>query len=849
MTIVGVMLSTALICTVVGMVATFRQSIIQDYKENSGDWHVCIGVSSAEQYDTALNNAHVEKAGVSQQLGFSEMGERYGYMRYLNIYGCNDAFFTQMNIKPKEGRLPENASEMLISSAYAETENAPKVGDMVTLPVGDRVIRTEDGEELQYNGWDYAEEEVFIPAGEKTYTIVGIADGTGSHSPYSGFVAEDEFKGKYTQIYIRFDKPSRYTEILDGLTNALSGVDDGSYDYMTNMLVRYEGGLSDAGMNMAVGLALIISVIIVGTSVFIISNSFRISVEDKKTQFGMLASVGATKRQIRAMVFREGLYIFVIGTAAGLALGAFVIWLLDQVVNLLIGDMMSIRMVYTFPLWVAVFTVLLSAVTIFLSALKPARYAARITPIEIIRGGSDIRIDADRPGAKRMTSKLFGVGGVIARKNYRRSKRKYRTTIVSLVIAAAVFIAISGFVSYGKKLVGEVYTKYDSNLVINYIGDQYEDGFENVKKAYDRVRSLSGIKSSFYGLVTEGFASLWPYGSEERKEHESAYAEQNSNPENLDRAMLELPHVDFQIIMVPEQIFTDHLKKLGITPEDPDNAALLADREKYYENDVKYTRRNTSLDEGDILRFVYAGDVKDGDDSEEPEPVWMESSCRIEKLVDEETLPTGLGGIFMSEGGTFLLISEKHFSDTPANAWMSALYVDAEEPGVTGDTVEAWNNGEQPVYRINNLYEQQQGNERMILVLGIFLYGFIIVITLIAVTNVINTINTNMNLRRREFAMLQSIGMTGREFSGMIRAEGLLVSLKAILFGIPLGAVLSYLVHLVVKKRFSYEYVFPWVAMIVASAAVVVIVGVIMWSSVRRIRKQNIIDAIRARNY
>ena len=137
----------------------------------------------------------------------------------------------------------------------------------------------------------------------------------------------------------------------------------------------------------------------------------------------------------------------------------------------------------------------------------------------------------------------------------------------------------------------------------------------------------------------------------------------------------------------------------------------------------------------------------------------------------------------------------------------------------------------------------------MILVLEICLYGFIIVITLIAVTNVINTVNTNMNLRRREFAMLRSIGMTQKDFSRMIRAEGILVSLKSVLFGLPLGAVLSYLVHLAVKSQFSYTYLFPWKAMVIAVFAVAFIVGIIMFTAVSRIRKQNIIEAIRVRNY
>ena len=856
MTIIGVMLSTALICTVVGMVATFRQSIIHDYKENTGDWHVNYGVRNEEQYDVLMNNAHVEKAGVSQHLGFVELGLKYGFEQYLSIYGCNKEFFSQMNIKVEEGRLPENPSEMLISAEYARTENAPKVGDTVTFEVGDRIIRTEEGYEYEYNGWSYADEEVFIPAGYSKYTIVGIALNSNIGAGYTGMVLDETFRGKYTDVFIRFDSPSKFSEYMDNIGSAMSAAGDGSYDYATNMLLRYEGGLNDSGMKMIVGLGLIISVIIMGTSIFIISNSFRISVEDKKTQFGMLASVGATKRQIRGIVFREGFYIFLIGTAAGLALGAFVIWVLDQIVNLLIGEMMSMEMIYTFPWWVAVFTVLLSAVTILLSALKPARDAARITPIEIIRGGSDIKLDPKKLGTKKITSRLFGIGGVIAEKNLKRSRKKYRTTVVSLVIAVAVFIAIAGFVGYGKKLVGEVYTRYDTNLVINYIGDQEESGNDRVREAYEKVRSLSGIKESFYGTVTEAHFRTDIYGSAELNAQMNEYGyeyavTENSGsgyPDNLDREMLEHPYTAVEMIIVPEKDFSEYLNKLGVSSGDIDNAAVLADRIDYYEGDIKSSMRATSIKEGDTVEYLYARNDKKTSDDEEYETEWGMSSCRVVKLVDEESLPAGLGSIFHSEGGTFLLVSEKHFDKMPGNIWVTSLYVDAEDPGLTADTVDSWNNGEL-IYRINNLYEQQKGNDRMILVLEIFLYGFIIVITLIAVTNVINTVNTNMNLRRREFAMLRSIGMTQKDFSRMIRAEGILVSLKSVLFGLPLGAVLSYLVHLAVKSQFSYTYLFPWKAMVIAVFAVAFIVGIIMFTAVSRIRKQNIIEAIRVRNY
>ncbi len=855
-TIIGVMLSTALICTVVGMAATFRASVIEDYKKTTGDWHESYEVNNIDQYEAIINNAHVDKAGVAQYLGFAETDVRYGVMQYISLIGCNETLFHQLNLELVSGRYPENPSEVVVAGGNANREDLPKPGDSITLKLGDRVMLA-DGEEIPYNGWSYAEEEVFVPGQEKTFQVVGVIQssytlGTSGSIAFRCFVPAEDFQGKHTQIFAHYDDPSDYSSITDGIIDTASQYGDG-IAYTRNTLVMFEGGFGEKTLSMVLGLVIIISLIIVGTSIFVISNGFRISVDDKKTQFGMLASVGATKRQIRGIVLREARYIFLIGTTAGVALGALVIWILDQLVNLLIGDYISLKMIYTFPWWVILFSVVLSAATIFLAAIRPANMAARIAPIDIIRGTDELKQNAGELKAGKLSRKFFGIGGVIADKNLKRSRKKYRTTVVSLVIAVTVFIAISGFVHYGKHLVGEVYTDMDFNIQVGYLGDKSEDGGAGSRKEYDRLRGISGIRELYYSYTGTGYAELDDYGSADFKAMNGLDEEGTAKAGALGDGILNRQNLPIEILILPDEDFRDYLGRIGIGSMDPKETAVLADDGVTVDEDnTKTYFRFSSLKSGDQLEFYYISNqsyisdqaIEQGYDDRS---VSM-SSCRIGKVVDAEELPIGVRENFRMGGGLCLILSEKHFDKLPGDAWIGDVFIDAEDPYEVERSIDAMNpKGGSPVLRISNYVEFQSQSNRMILIMEIFLYGFILVITLIGVTNVVNTITTNMKARDREFAMLRSIGMTKKEFVGMIRAEGLLYSVRSLIIGIPAGVLLSYIIYLIIKARVDYGFIVPWSAIIISVVAVVGIVSLIMWSSVHKIRKQNIIDSIRKR--
>ncbi len=839
-TIIGVMLSTALICTVVGMAATFRASMIEDYKQHVGNYHAQYYDVPAEISGLITENAHTELAGILSNLGMAAIEDEKRVRNYVNISGANDTLFTQMNVELLEGRLPENDSELVIPSNYSELSTAPKLGDTVTYALGDRYL-VSDGSEVKPKQGEYDEEQLAIRE-EKTFCVVGIAKDL---SKVDGYMApaylclfrQNEFQDGDLDVYVRIDQPSESNAIFANLQLQLAAEGYTDYPNLNNM-VMYEGGLSERSLKMVFGLGLVVCLIIIGTSVFVIANGFRISVEDKKVQFGMLASVGATKRQIRNIVLREGAYIFVIGTTAGIALGAFVIWVLDQVVNLLLKDMINMKMVYTLPWWVVLSTILMSAVTIYFASIIPAHAAMKISPIDIIRGRNRVRVYEEKLHAGKWIRKYFGMGGVIAKKNLQRTRKKYRTTVISLVVGMAVFIGINSFVGYGKRLVGEVYTKMSYNVMVSAAED-----VEKAHRDYEKIRHLSSVRRSIYGYECTGRLSANTYA---RDVSEFGYENEDEDEDEM---------LYLNIVVLPENYFREYLSVLKEENADITKVGVLADHRLYTDEEgVIHHGKGTNVEDGDSMTFSYVSDYLELTNEQleggaDPE-VLAERTVELLRVTDEPAeLPFTYENI-QRDGGLILFVCDGFFDRNPASLSPGSLFLDSEDPDDLELTIRHMKeNAEIGDINVYNEDAEAGASRRLILVVEIFLYGFITVIALIGVTNVFNTITTNMNLRRREFAMLRSVGMTKREFFRMIRVEGAMYAVRSMVFGIPFGILLSWIVYLMIRREYDYGYFVPGKAILISILVVILIVGFCMWSAVRKLTKQNIIDTIRKQTY
>ena len=834
-TIIGIMLSTALICAVAGMVSSTQKTLANTMRADHGNYHMRFENVPAEELKFIEENVNVESYFLTKNVGYAKLdGSINPGKPYLFLMEFDRNALQNSSFKIVEGRLPENENEVVISQHIIDNGGVElKVGDTLSLDVGTRRL-VDDGSVLSqsnpYLGEEESQEEnlqeEITDTINKTYTIVGIIE-------RPSYELEDYQAPGYTiitysdninntdvaNISVLFNNVGDYEETTEQIVNTVkedTGVDISTVANVN--VIRFDGGLSENTMNVLYGIAGVIIVIIVVSSVFVIRNSFAISVAEKTKQYGMLASVGATKKQIRKTVLLEGTYIGAIAIPLGILCGIIAIVVLLWIVNYLIGDMMDgVIFIYNVPLLPILLSIVISAITIYLSCIIPAIRASRISPIEAIRGNEDIKIKAQKIKTSKLTKKIFGIGGVIASKNLKRNKKKYRTTVISLVVSIAIFISLSSFLDYGKRAVGLYYTDMKYNV------DVYNGDIE----LYNEIAQLNNIDDYSYSFTTSAIIDIEKYGSEYGKEIS------NINRTYYEEAERETEYQDtIAVIMFNNNYFKKFIKELGLNENDYKNIAILEDDEfEYNEDGTSVLRNYYNIKEGEIITINLNGE---------------ERQVTIAKRSDQR--PMGFEGSYATGGWIF--VSEDFMEDKENEVITTGMYInssDASQLERDINNIIADNDSYKNVH-ITNLAEFADQERRILLLVSIFLYGFITVITLIGVTNIFNTITTNMILRSKEFANLKSIGMTTKEFNKMIRLESLLYGLKSLLIGIPIGLLGSFCIYQAFKNSVDFGYMIPWVSILISIIFVFIIVGATMKYSLSKINKQNIIETIRQDN-
>ena len=859
-TIIGIMLSTALVCAVAGLVTSAQQTFVNLIKNSDGDYHISFSnVPQEQQKYITLNNA-VDSYYTTKELGYSKFESIQNEDKpYIYVVSMNEKAFEKGAYKLIEGRMAQNENEIVIPQHLIDNGRVKiNVGDKITLNVGTRELM--DGSKLNQKNpylassskeYIYQEtgrardnedyEEQIVDGQKKEYTVVGIMKrpNTGVE-PYTapGYMAvtysneggnignTDKKVSKTSNFYVTLKNPKEYENVKNQIKNTIEAETKNEIEVEVNSdLLRFEGVLSESTLGVLYGIASVIIVIIIVSSVFVIRNSFSISVSEKTKQYGMLASVGATKKQIKRSVLLEGLYIGIIAIPLGILLGIVAIIILLWIVNLLIGDMMEgTEFVYNVPGMAILISVVISGITIFLSCLIPAIKASKIPPIEAIRGTDDIKIKTRKIKTSKLTKKLFGIGGVIASKNLKRNRKKYRTTVVSLVVSISIFIALSSFLTYGQMMTGSYYTDLSYNIAVN-------GGNEAL---YEKIATWSGINSYSYSYQTSAVIDVNKYGTDFAKEElenkKQIYEE--DFPEDVGK--YEYNTLGLTIVMVNNDYFKSYVKSLGMNEKDYSNIAILGDDMMHYLGQGK-------------SKVEHYFNVKAGESME----VTMDDEqkqIKISKITTER--PMGYESCY-TEGG-YLFVSEDYPVVTKDKSELNSgnLCIDAQKPSeIENKLTDLKKEGEDfEDIMITNLAEYADQQKRIIILVSIFLYGFIAVITLIGVTNIFNTITTNMILRSKEFANLKSIGMTTKEFNKMIRLESVMYGTKSLLIGIPIGLLGSYEIFKSFTNSIDFGFIIPWQAIIISVIFVFIIVGLTMKYSLNKINKQNIIETIRQDN-
>ena len=818
-TIIGIMLSTALICGVAGLVSSFQNSLIYWARTNDGNYHVTFKNVSSDKAQYVTENQKVKDYFLSSSLGWANLeGSKATNKPYLHVLAYDKKALENYGVVLTDGRLPQNPNEIIITeSVLTGARVSLKIGDTITLNIGTR--KSNDDYYLNDDNL-YTEDDVsIVDTKEKTYTIVGFMetlDVENLYSPgYSALTYMDETPS-VIDISVLYKSPKEYEKTTKDICKTLNLNFDGDV-YVNSDFLRFQGVMSDSMLNVLYTIAGVVIFIIVISSVFVIRNSFSISVAEKNRQYGMLSSVGATSKQIRRNVIFEGMVIALIAIPLGILFGIVAIMILLKVVNYLLEDMLDgMKFTYSINLVAVLISIIISIITIYLSCLIPARKAAKISPIESIRGNNDIKINSKKLRTSKLTKKLFGIGGVIASKNLKRSKKKYRTTVISLVISIFIFISLSSFLSLGTKTSEFYYTDFKFNMYVECLDNSNT-------QIYEKISKLENIDDSAYCYESSLDIDNTKYASEFGKK----ILEDDSSPNGI------------AFMVYNNEYFKRYIKELGLNENDYKTTVVLLDYATLYNEDgSKTVDRIYSLKSGDKVN------VKSGD---------KEKTLTISKFTDVK--PMGQEAVYYDHG--IIVVSEDYikevFKEDVNNSdyyHLSDLFIKSSKPQELENTLNDLikQGGDYYGLTVFNYETYMKQEQRMLLVVKIFLYGFITVITLIGVTNIFNTITTNMILRSKEFAMLKSVGMSSKEFNKMIRLESIMYGTKSLLIGIPLGILGSYGMYKAFAQGIDLGYTLPLPAIIISIVFVFIIVGITMKYSLNKINKQNIIETIRKDN-
>lgn len=886
-TIIGIMLSAAMICASTTFVSSMQNFVLRCEIYSSGDWHGAVYDAAYKDYEDIRDSGKVSSAAYAQVLGYAKIGSANEYKPYLYVLGGDAAsgYFETMPVHLLLGTLPKDSTEIILPEHL--TSNGKMnytLGDTVTLEVGDRTL---DGKRLGQDTPVYtydSETHTEVMSGERlenteprTYTVVGIYERPTfedySAPGYTALTAADPRSADQSPIhcYFKLHKPAGVYDFM----KEMGYTQEYRYAYNTKVLLYSGTAPFDSFLTAFYSLAAIIIALIVFGSVSLIYNAFSISVSERTRQFGLLSSVGATRKQLRRMVLFEALAVSIVGIPLGILVGIGGI----GITLLLIGDKFSSIVRADIPMrlcvsWQAVvIAAVIALVTVLISAWIPSKRATGVSAVEAIRQSMDIKVSGRPVRTSKLAYRLFGLPGVLAGKHYKRNRKKYRTTVVSLFMSIVLFVSAAAFTDYMTESAEGGLASDQFDLIYAAESDasaaMTPDALlellfseQNVTGGtYTKKQFLQGDISREY--VTAMFADRFADFGMERED---------ATPKELSISgyLYFVADAEFNRLLekynLKEADYYDREKPLGLALDR--NIELDRRLEKYVTLDTLkgdgcvieglyyveidgYYRKDSRIDENGNKVVLYQNRDNENDIIELPyEESFAKYTLRSEKTIEEapffvsRSTPVAINMIYPYS------MLESVVPEAALNQFRNTEYF------LTSSNHAASFENLATMLTENGLSSRQlfdyaanaETNRNVVTIIRVFAYGFIVLISLIAAANVFNTISTNISLRRREFAMLKSVGMTQKGFRRMMNCECLLYGSKALLLGLPVSCGITYLIYRAVTTAYETSFHLPWAAIGIAVLSVFLVVFATMMYAMRKVKKDNPIDALKNEN-
>lgn len=828
-TTLGICVSVAMITAVFVAAASFLNLFAEIDFLASGHRHAILEVDSA-QLQQLMDDDRIERVGVRAEAeSYQIEGDKSKSARTGDIYVGDKINLEQMFTVGYDGTIPENSNEIAVEQKFIERNNLDwKIGDTVTIPIGVRYLVEENGEK-SYIAGRYFSDEQFELTDVGEYKITAILH---ENPPTRG-----------SGSIVRGLDLSSYTFALDGVVRAmieLKELDHNSLNVIKSIISDYDiqnYNINDeylatvfamdsdsATATSLLPLVIIILAIIMLASVVLIYNSFGMSLSERVRYLGMLASVGATKKQKRASVYYEGFILGVIGIPVGIIAGIVGIGITLKAVGAQIIDsgMLSgvssenMQMSVTVPIWAIIAIVVFSALTIFISAVIPARKASSITPIDAIRQREEIKIKAKKVKSSKLVRKVFGYEGELANKNLKRNGRKSRVITASIALSVILFLSCNYFCQIFTMSADVGSMQYQVNTMVRL------DNAEEFCKLLDDVADIDD-----YYCVNNDFFELSEAGRQ-GTDQSIANAEYTTNGYSKffsSKRTLFINQIDDEDFnKLCESNGIDYKKYYGDTPK-----ALVM-------NNVNH-ETDSQLFNDNLLGTTYRySDGTRSVDIELSDFVKYDSKNYICNLNPANTI-----SLYMP----FSVARNTINADREDNEVLYLIGIETDKHAEVAESVQSIidDNDFGGTY-VADYVEQMKTMNTIAFVLQVFVYGFIALISLITIANIINTISTGIAMRRKEFAMLKSVGTTPKGFRKMVMLESVFYGLKALVFALPISVLISLLMNKAVSST-SIPFELDWKLYLGVILAVFIIVGLSMLYSVSKLKHDSIIETLK----
>lgn len=863
LTVLGITISVVMLTVIFTCATSFAHYYGERAINTNGNWHFFVKTDyeSAKKYllsDSSLKDIGFEKDLSTEEQSYKIYSDKANYLRTGTIYQ-GDAQYIKDTVTCKyDGALPKSDNEIMVEQSLIKNNGIElKIGDEIKIAVGSRLKG--DFVILPIKG-DYQFGERFEKEKDETFKVVGILHNNEPTERGAIIRGMSDLKSKNLVAYGKIKKvtPFSYIKINGiydkfGFTKKKRAFNVGENTGFLNSRLAFSIDKNDLPQVLKLtAIGIVVFAVIFVSSFAMIYNSFALSVGEQIKYLGMLSSVGATRKQKKKTLYFEGAILGGIGIILGIALGLLTTFISQSAMNAKIVSIMegyndNIKYSTHISLWVLCLIVILAALTVFVSIISPVQKAARITAIDAIRKTDEIK----RKGKIRtpfIITKLFGFEGDIAFKNLRRNGRKSRTIIACICICAVLFLSCNYFCETFKEASNLDY-EIPYQIMYQYSAEskaQLEKA-RNYLKTNKRVKRFYSIWEAWYSILR---GDINPYDNSRLYDmsfqNESIFVDKYKFIATQDitytahllddedfNALCKKNGIDYKKYYSPDKdgsIKTIVINGIDRNDEPIFNNNLLGKTIDCYDIDSEKTERENKLDEnGNQVYFYY----KTGCTS-------IYKFCDFIKY-DKDNPICNLD----SSGVAFYApkcVYDKYSDD---DSFYFDYGIETDEPYKVEKELKDYLSETEAEGDVYNNYNWMMKEKSIISAVQFLSYAFILLITLITVFNIINTMTAQIAGRKKELAMLKSVGMTPKEFKKTLIFESMFYGLFGLLFGVPLSLVINRVVGYIISKDNPIPFSVNIWLYLIACVAVFVIIGLTMIYSLKLIKNNSIIDSLK----